>query len=136
MNDPRQNLNAETPTTEGRIALTYVIYGLHAFSAFSGLLSPAFIVTAFLTGWPSIIAVVINYLKRGDVRGTYLESHFRWQIRTFWFAAAWVLLAVLLALTFIGIPLAIAIAWVAGLWVLYRIVRGWLRLMDRQPMPV
>ena len=136
MNDPRQNLNAETPTTEGRIALTYVIYGLHAFSAFSGLLSPAFIVTTFLTGWPSIIAVVINYLKRGDVRGTYLESHFRWQIRTFWFAAAWVLLAVLLALTFIGIPLAIAIAWVAGLWVLYRIVRGWLRLMDRQPMPV
>ncbi len=136
MNDPQRNLTTRTPATEGRIALTYVIYGLHAFSAFSGLLSPAFIVTAFLTGWPSIIAVVINYLKRGDVRGTYLESHFRWQIRTFWFAAAWVLLAVLLALTFIGIPLAIAIAWVAGLWVLYRIVRGWLRLMDRQPMPV
>ncbi|MBK9130179.1 MAG: hypothetical protein IPM20_00845 [Gammaproteobacteria bacterium] len=136
MNGPEQNLPAEARTTEGWIALTYVIYGLHAFSAFSGLLSPAFIVTAFLTGWPSIIAVVINYLKRGEVRGTYLESHFRWQIRTFWFAAAWVLLAVLLALTFIGIPLAIAIAWVAGLWVLYRIVRGWLRLMDRQPMPV
>lgn len=136
MNEPQQNLPAAARTTEGQIALTYVIYGLHAFSAFSGLLSPAFIVTAFLTGWPSIIAVVINYLKRGDVRGTYLESHFRWQIRTFWFAAAWVLFAVLLALTFIGIPLAIAIAWVAGLWVLYRIVRGWLRLMGRQPMPV
>jgi len=134
MDDQTQQTAA--PVTEGRVALTYVIYGLHAFSAFSGLLSPAFVVTAFLTGWPSIIAVVINYLKRGDVRGTYLESHFRWQIRTFWFAAAWVLIAVLLALTFIGIPLAIAIAWVAGLWVLYRIVRGWLRLMDRQPMPL
>ena len=123
------------PTAEGLIALTYVIYGLHAFSACSGLLSPAFVVTAFLTGWPSIIAVVMNYLKRGDVRGTWLESHFRWQIRTFWFAALWVLVALLLAATFIGIPLAFALAWVAGLWVLYRIVRGWLRLMDRQPMP-
>ncbi|MBK8162867.1 MAG: hypothetical protein IPK65_06925 [Gammaproteobacteria bacterium] len=133
MNDPM--LPATTRTTEGLVALTYVIYGLHAFSAGSGLLSPAFVVTAFLTGWPSIIAVIINYLKRGDVRGTYLESHFRWQIRTFWFAAAWVLLALVLALTFIGIPLAIAIAWAAGLWVLYRIVRGWLRLMNREAMP-
>ncbi|MCC6207520.1 MAG: hypothetical protein IT488_05160 [Gammaproteobacteria bacterium] len=136
MNDLEQNLTAAPRPTEGLVALTYVIYGLHAFSAFNGLLSPAFIVTAFLTGWPSIIAVVINYLKRGDVRGTYLESHFRWQIRTFWFAAALVLLALLLALTLIGIPLAIAIAWLAGLWVLYRIVRGWLRLMNRQPMPL
>ena len=126
---------AAPPLTEGLIALTYVIYGLHAFSAFSGLLSPAFVVTAFLTGWPSIIAVIINYLKRAEVRGTWLESHFRWQIRTFWYAALWVLLALLLAVTFIGIPLAIVIAWCAGLWVLYRIVRGWLRLMDRQPMP-
>lgn len=124
------------PVTEGLVALTYVIYGLHAFSACSGLLSPAFIVTAFLTGWPSLIAVIMNYMKRADVRGTYLESHFRWQIRTFWFALLWVLVALLLALTFIGIPLAIAIAWGAGLWVLYRIVRGWLRLMNRQAMPV
>lgn len=136
MNDTQQDLSAGTRATEGLVALTYVIYGLHAFSAFSGLLTPAFIVTAFLTGWPSIIAVVINYLKRGDVRGTYLEPHFRWQIRTFWFAAAWVLFALLLSLTVILIPLAIVIAWFTGLWVLYRIVRGWLRLMDRQPMPV
>lgn len=133
MNEPAPE--AAPATTEGRVALTYVIYGLHAFSACSGLLSPAFIVTAFLTGWPSIIAVIMNYMKRADVRGTYLESHFRWQIRTFWFAALWVLIALLLAATFIGIPLAFALAWIAGLWVLYRIVRGWLRLMDRQPMP-
>ena len=81
------------------------------------------------------LAVIMNYLKRADVRGTWLESHFRWQIRTFWFALLWVVIALLLAATFIGIPLAIAIAWVAGLWVLYRIVRGWLRLMNREPMP-
>jgi len=127
---------AAPPVTEGLVALTYVIYGLHAFSAFSGLLSPAFIITAFLTGWPSIIAVIMNYMKRGDVRGSYLEAHFQWQIRTFWYAALWLLLALLLVVTFIGIPLAVMVAWCAGLWVLYRIVRGWLRLMDRQPMPL
>ena len=67
--------------------------------------------------------------------GTYLESHFRWQIRTFWFALVWVLVALLLVFTFVGIPFAIIIAWVAGLWVLYRIVRGLLRLLDQKPMP-
>ena len=50
----------------------------------------ATVVGAFLTGWPSIIAVILNYVKRGDVRGTWLESHFRWQIRTFWFGLLWV----------------------------------------------
>ncbi len=121
---------------EGLVMLTFLIYGLHGISAFSGLLSPAFVVTAFLTGWPSIIAVIINYVKRGAARGTWLESHFRWQIRTFWYAFLWVTIVLLLAFTVIGIPVALLIAWFAGLWVLYRIVRGWLRLSDRAPMPV
>lgn len=126
---------APSGVTEGQVTLTYLIYGLHALSAAGGLLSPAFVVTAFLSGWPSLIAVVINYLKRRAVHGTYLESHFRWQIRTFWFALAWVLVAMLFMLTFIGIFVAIVIAWAAGLWVLYRIVRGLLRLLDKKPMP-
>ena len=121
--------------TEGQVAWTYVIYGLHALSAFGGLLSPALVVTTFITGWPSIIAVILNYIVRGDVRGTYIESHFRWQIRTFWFALLWVLVAMLFAFTFVGIPVAIMIAWIAGLWVLYRIVRGLIRLLSRKPMP-
>lgn len=128
--------NTSPEATEGQVAWTYVIYGLHALSAFGGLLSPAFVVTAFITGWPSIIAVIINYIVRGGVRGTYLESHFAWQIRTFWFALLWVLVAMLFAVTFVGIPLAIMIAWSAGLWVLYRIVRGLLRLLDQKPMPL
>lgn len=129
--------NTTSPeATEGQVAWTYVIYGLHALSAFGGLLSPAFVVTTFITGWPSIIAVILNYIVRGDVRGTYLESHFTWQIRTFWFALLWVLVAMLFAVTFVGIPLAIMIAWSAGLWVLYRIVRGLLRLLDQKPMPL
>ena len=121
--------------TEGQVAWTYVIYGLHAVSVIAGLLTPAFIVTAFVSGWPSIIAVIINYVIRADVRNTYLESHFRWQIRTFWFALLWVMGTLLLAATFIGIPFAILIAWAAGLWVMYRIMRGLLRLLDQQSMP-
>ena len=74
--------------------------------------------------------------KRGEARGTYLESHFRWQIRTFWFALLWVVVAWLLVFTLIGIPLAIAVVSIAGLWVLYRVARGWLRLNDKLAMPV
>jgi uncharacterized membrane protein len=121
--------------TEGQVAWTYVIYGLHSVSVLAGLLSPALVVMTFVSGWPSIIAVILNYALRADVRGTFLETHFRWQIRTFWFALMWVLIALLFVFTFVGIPFAVIIAWVAGLWVLYRILRGLLRLLDRQPMP-
>jgi uncharacterized membrane protein len=118
------------------VTLTHVIYALHAVTVVAGISSPAFIVTAFLTGWPSILAVILNYVKRGEARGTFLDSHFRWQIRTFWFALLWVVIAGLLAVTVIGIPMAWVVALTAGLWVLYRVVRGWLRLTDRKTMPV
>lgn len=121
--------------TSGLINLTYLIYGLHLFSAVSGVLGPALVVTTFLTGWPSIIAVILNYVKRSDTRGTHLESHFRWQIRTFWFTVLWIIVAGLLAITLIGIPVAIVLVVVVGLWVLYRMLRGVLRLMDDEPMP-
>src|SRR5688572_19116373 len=92
------------------VTLTHVVYALHAFSAITGITTAAFIVTAFLTGWPSIIAVIINYVKRSDVRGTFVESHFSWQIRTFWWALLWALLAGVLIMTVIGIPVAWVIA--------------------------
>ncbi len=123
----------ETPTpnqNEGLIRLTHIIYALHAFSAVMGVISSAAIVTAFLSGWPSILAVILNYAKRGDVRGTFLESHFRWQIRTFWFALLWLIVASFLFVTIIGIPVAWLIIVLTGLWVLYRIARGWLALND------
>ncbi|HVL37371.1 MAG TPA: hypothetical protein VM489_17010 [Burkholderiales bacterium] len=120
---------------QGLVTLTHVLYGLHAFSALTGIVSPALIVTAFLTGWPSIIAVIANYVKRSDVRGTWLDSHFSWQIRTFWFALLWVVIGAILFATLIGIPAAIVVWIGTGLWVLYRIIRGWLALMSQQPMP-
>ncbi len=118
------------------VTLTHVIYGLHALTVVTGLMTPAFIVTAFITGWPSLIAVVLNYMKRGEARGTFLESHFRWQIRTFWFALMWVLIALLLAFSLIGIPIAFVLVAIAGVWVLYRVVRGWMNLNDRRALPV
>jgi uncharacterized membrane protein len=127
-------MSADAPAPEGLIRLTHLIYALHAFSAFMGIVSSAFVVTAFLTGWPSIIAVVLNYAKRADVRGTFLESHFRWQIRTFWYALLWVVIGWFLFLTIIGIPLAILIFVVTGIWVLYRIARGWMALNEGRPI--
>jgi uncharacterized membrane protein len=120
---------------EGLVTLTHVIYALHAFSALTGLVSAALIVTAFLTGWPSIIAVILNYVKRSDVRGTWLDSHFSWQIRTFWFALLWVVIGAVLFVTLIGIPVAYLLWLVTGLWILYRIIRGWLALSSQRPMP-
>lgn len=121
---------------KGLVTLTHVIYLLHAFSAVMGLLGSALIVTAFLSGWPSIIAVVLNYLKRSEVRGTYLDTHFRWQIGTFWYALLWSVIAAVLFLTVIGIPVAWILAVAVGLWVLYRIARGWLALSAGNPLPV
>ena len=122
--------------SDGMVTLTHVLYGLHGFSALMGVLSTAFIVTAFLTGWPSIIAVIINYVKRGDARGTWLDSHFSWQLRTFWYAAVWVVLGGMLILTVVGIPVAWVLLVAAGIWVLYRIIRGWIALAEARPMPV
>jgi uncharacterized membrane protein len=124
--------------SESLITLTHVIYGLHAFSLITGIIGAATVVGAFLTGWPSIIAVILNYVKRGEARGTWLESHFRWQIRTFWYGLMWVTLCGIFVVLTLGIGLLIA--WlplgVVGLWFIYRIARGWLQLKDRQPMYV
>ena len=119
-----------TTQEAGLVRLTHIIYGSHAFSALMGVISSAAVVTAFLTGWPSILAVILNYAKRSDVRGSLLESHFRWQIRTFWFALFWVVMAVFLFVTVILIPLAWLVVVITGLWVLYRIGRGWLALNE------
>ena len=121
---------------ESLIKLAHVIYALHAFSLVTGIVGAATVVVAFLTGWPSIIAVLLNYVKRSEVRGTWLESHFRWQIRTFWFGLLWVTLCVLFIVGTLGIGLIVV--WLpltlVGLWFIYRIGRGWLRLKDHRPM--
>jgi uncharacterized membrane protein len=125
---------APTAPPPALVNIVHLVYGLHALSLLIGVTTAATVVGAFVFGVPSIIAVVINYLKREEARGTFLDSHFRWQIRTFWFAVIWFVIGAFLVITVIGIPLAILVAFGAGLWVIYRIVRGWLALRDRKPM--
>jgi uncharacterized membrane protein len=121
---------------EDLVTLTHVMYALHAFSALAGITSAAFVVTAFLSGWPSIIAVIINYVKRDSVRGTFLDSHFSWQIRTFWWSLLWVIVAGVMIATLIGAVIGIPLLLLVGLWVIYRIIRGWIALASRKAMPL
>ena len=120
------------------VTWTKVVYALHAFSLLTGIIGTATVVGAFLTGWPSIIAVILNYIKRSEARGTWLESHFRWQIRTFWFGLLWISLCGAFIIATLGIGLLFM--WLpiglVGLWFVYRIIRGWVTLSDRRPMEV
>jgi len=129
-------LSAPAPSL---VTITNVVYALHAVSLVIGAFGAATIIGSFLFGWPSIIAVIINYVKRSEVRGTYLESHFRWQIRTFWYALLWALLAgaisLLLTPVLIGFLAWPALMFALGVWAIYRIARGWLALRDGRPMP-
>ena len=116
------------------IQLTHFIYGLHAIAVVIGVTSAATVAGGFVFGLPSLCAVLLNYLKRGEVNGTWLESHFRWQIRTFWFTLAWLFVYGLLIITIIGIPLAWILIAILGLWVGYRVIRGWSALFGLRPM--
>lgn len=96
--------------------ISMVIYGLQAAS--------------FLLGFTVFVAIVINYLKKEDVTGTWLESHFRWQIRTFWFSFVWGVIG------FITLPIVIGyfILIANSIWFIYRIAKGWLSLNDGKMM--
>jgi uncharacterized membrane protein len=121
------------------VTLTHVVYALHAISLVVGAFGAATVIGNFLFGWPSIIAVIINYVKRSEVRGTYLDSHFSWQIRTFWYALLWAIIvfvvSAVLLVVIIGIGTWIVGLFVLGIWAIYRIARGWLSLRDGRPMP-
>ena len=120
------------------VTTAQVTYGLHALGLAIGAFGASTIIGAFLFGWPSIIAVIINYVKRGDARGTWLESHFTWQIRTFWLALLWAcivaIVGTLLLIVVVGLAIWIIGLFALGVWAIYRIVRGWLRLQNRQPV--
>ncbi len=118
------------------VTTTHITYALHALGLAIGAFGASTVIGAFIFGWPSIIAVIINYVKRGDARGTWLESHFTWQIRTFWFAVLWAgivfITGALLAIVLIGFAIWFVGLFVLGCWAVYRIAAGWLRLNDRR----
>lgn len=120
------------------VTVCHVTYALHALGLAIGAFGASTVIGSFLFGWPSIIAVIVNYVKRGDARGTWLESHFAWQIRTFWFALLWgclvALAGLVLAIVLVGFAIWVVGLFLLGVWAIYRIARGWLRLQDRQPV--
>ena len=136
MNNPVPAPMSYGQPSANMVTVTHLIYALHAFAVFTGVVGSATIIGSFVASVPSIAAIVLNYWNQTAVRGTWLESHFRWQIRTFWFAVLWVVVAVFMLLTVIGIPFALLVMALAGLWVLYRVVRGWLALSGQRGMPV
>ena len=99
-------------------SLTQVVYILYALSYFTGI--------------TAIIGIIINYVKKEDVAGTWLESHFRWQIRTFWFGLLWAVIGAATIVILVGM----AILFANFCWIIYRIVKGWLNPNDDKPMPV
>jgi uncharacterized membrane protein len=98
--------------------ITMVVYALYAFAYFAGI--------------TALIGIIINYLKLEEVAGTWLESHFRWQMRTFWFGLLWAVIGFVTTIIFIGF----IILFVNCIWMVYRVIKGWMYFNDNKPMPV
>jgi uncharacterized membrane protein len=125
---------------ETLITYTHAIYALHALSVLIGISTAVTVVGSFVMGIPSIVAVIMNYVRRRATYGTFLESHFRWQIRTFWFALLWAVIIWAVSLPLFLVLIGFPIFWVSfaalEIWIIYRVARGWLALRDRRPMYV
>lgn len=132
-------MNTQLDAPPSLVNIAHIVYALHALGLALGAFGAASVLGSFLFGWPSIIAVILNYVKRSEARGTWLESHFDWQIRTFWWALLWALIvaavSTVLAIVIIGFATWAVGMFALGVWAIYRVTRGWLRLKDRQPMP-
>jgi uncharacterized membrane protein len=134
--DPAPGRVVDVPS-DGLIRLTHLMYLLHAIGLGIGAFSQAAtVVGAFVFGWTSIIAIIINYVKRDEVRGTFLESHFRWQASTFWWFLLWLVIGAVLYVLLVGFLLNWLVFGLVGIWAIYRIARGWLALDGRREMPV
>ena len=123
------------------VTWTHCIYALHTLSVAIGVTGAATVVGSFVFGFPSIVAVVLNYARRPEVEGTWLESHFRWQIRTFWFALLWMTVAALISFPLVlalglGIVTFFLAGLIVGLWVTYRVIRGWLALRGSRALDI
>lgn len=111
-------LHIELKKKEDLRTLTHIVYGLYSVSFFLGI--------------TALIAIVLNYIKREEVRGTLYESHFIWQMRTFWWTLLWLSIGFVLTIVLIGF----AVLFINTIWVIYRIAKGWLLLSEGKPAPV
>ena len=118
------------------VTTLHVTYALHAVGLAIGAFGASTVIGSFIFGWPSIIAVIINYVRRNEARGTWLESHFAWQIRTFWMAVGLSLLIAVISAILVLVVIGL-ITWpvgffILGVWAIYRIAKGWMALRDRR----
>lgn len=127
--------NAST-VDPGYVSYTHMMYALHALSIVTGLLTAASVAGKYVFGWPSLLALAMNYLRLGKVRGTWLETHFRWQLWSFWIAAIAIVCFSPLVFTVILIPLVMLMFTVVGIWATYRTARGWLALRNGRALPL
>ena len=129
------DVRPQVPSMAALVA--YLLFGLAALTQIggSGIAVPAPLLTIF-----GVIAVIIAYVKRGDARGTWVESHMTWLIRTFWWSTVWAMigwaLLVLLAIVLIGFALGPLIWAVTAIWVLYRVIKGIMYFKDSRPIPL
>lgn len=113
-----KNLQKPVPT-EGQVRLTHILYAMQAVCFVFGV-----------TYLIAIIALIINYVKMPDIENTWLKSHFVWQIRTFWFGLLWLIVGIVTALLLVGWVILAA----AYIWVIYRVIKGWIYLNDNKPI--
>ena len=116
-NEWQQQINTPDETSLQRLAA--IVYALQAASLFTGTL------TLFA-------GIIINYVRREDVQGSWVESHFRWQIKTFWYSLIWMVIGGVMTIFLIGWAILLA----ASLWLIYRLVKGWIYLNEHRPMPL
>ena len=114
--DNTQQDMQQNAATDSAKTMATIVYALQAAS--------------FFLGFSIFVAIVVNYVKKSEVQGTWLESHFRWQIRTFWFGLLWAVVGLVMLFFYIGVVILLANA----VWFIYRIVKGWLRLNDNKEM--
>ena len=136
MSDTQAPLPVPPPSL---ITATLVVYALFGAAAVVAIVSHGFPPVAPLGGIVGLIGIIMAYVKRGDATGTWLASHYRWLIRTFWFSLLWgcigAIIFALLLWVVIGLIIGPAI-WIAtALWVIYRIIRGYLLFADSKPVP-
>ena len=121
------------------ISAALLAYALFGAAAVVALVSSGFPVAAPLMGIVGIAGLIVAYVKRDDAQGTWVASHFTWLIRTFWYSLLWgvvgAVVLVVLGIILIGIPIAFLIWAIASIWVIYRVIRGYLVFKESRPMP-
>jgi uncharacterized membrane protein len=131
--------NAGTAAAEAPVSAALLAYALFGVAAVVALVSSGFPAIAPLMGLVGIAGLIVAYVKRGDARGTWVASHFTWLIRTFWYSFLWgvvgAIVLLVLGIILIGIPIAFLIWAVASIWVIYRVIRGYLAFKENRPMP-